>query len=252
MKKTRIGIVGGTRGMGKWFAEYLMEKGYAVEVLGKGGECEIPALAARSHVLVVAVPIAATIETIRNAGPHMAADGLLMDLTSLKAEPVKAMLEHSRSEVIGLHPLFGPGVPTLREENVFIWPARSGRWLPWLRSMLLHDGARLVETTPEKHDEMMGYVQVLTHLSTIAAGLVLRESGIGQEEFWRFSTPAFRAGLERRDKIFLTNPRLYGELIALNPKAGAVAEAFERNLSRVRGVIEGRGAEGLMELIQEA
>lgn len=238
--------------MGKWFADYFLSKGFPVEVLGRREEDDIPALASGSNAVVVAVPIGVTINTIRKAGPHMREDALLLDLTSLKVSPVREMLESSACEVIGLHPLFGPGVPALRGENIFICAARGKRWLPWLKEMLVQDGARLVETTPEKHDEMMAYVQALTHLSTIMTGLVLKESGIEQEDFLRFSTPAFRTGITMVDKVFRKNPRLYGDIIALNPKTAAIAEAFRRNLSRVMGFIDERDAEGLARWIKGA
>jgi prephenate dehydrogenase len=250
MKKIRMGIIGGTRGMGKWFADYFRGKGLHVEVVGKRDENDIPLLASRCNAVVVAVPITVTTETIRRAGPHMSEDSLLMDLTSLKVEPVREMLESSACEVIGLHPLFGPGVSSLRGENVFIYAARGKRWFPWLEHMLLCDGGRLVQTTPEKHDEMMAYVQVLTHLGTVVTGMVLRESAIHPADLLRFSTPAFRSGIAMMEKIFRTNPRLYGELIALNPKSHGVAEAFRRNLSRVLSFVGEQDGEGLARWIK--
>lgn len=251
MKKNRIGIIGGTRGMGRWFADYFTAKGLPVEVSGKGEEDGIPALAGRSDVLCVAVPIGVTVDTIRKAGPHVREDALLMDLTSVKVEPVRAMVESAGSEVIGLHPLFGPGVAALQGENIFICAARGKRWLPWLKEMLLLDGARLVETTPEKHDEMMAYVQVLTHLGTIVTGRVLKESGIDLSELLGFSTPAFRTGLAMAEKVFGENPRLYGDILAHNPGSRAVAGAFQRNLRRVVGFIDAQDADGLTRWIKE-
>ena len=41
-------------------------------------------------------------------------NALIMDLTSLKKEPVEAMLKYSEAEVIGIHPLFGPRERSLR------------------------------------------------------------------------------------------------------------------------------------------
>ena len=64
-------------------------------------------------MVVVSVPIEVTVKVIEQVGPLMQKDALLMDLTSLKAEPVAAMLRSSVAEVIGLHPLFGPAVDTL-------------------------------------------------------------------------------------------------------------------------------------------
>ena len=252
MKGARIGIMGGTGGMGRWFADFLKGQGCAVETLGKGQEDEIPALARRSSVVVVSVPIHATIRTIERVGPHMREDAVLMDLTSVKAEPVKRMLECSRSEVIGLHPLFGPGVVSLRGENVAVCPARGEKWLPRVRALFLSSGVRLVETTPERHDEMMSFVQVLTHLCGIMTGLALGESGIGREDLLSFSTPAFRAQLGLVKKIFGANPRLYADILSTNPGTPRIMEMLERNLSRVKAFVEKGDAEGLTGFILSA
>jgi prephenate dehydrogenase len=243
--ESRIYIIGGTGGMGEWFADFLRAKGYGVRVSGKDEETNIPSLAGWADVVVVAVPIHVTLETISKVGPHMREEDLLMDLTSLKAEPVRKMLECSRSEVIGVHPLFGPAVHDLKDENVVVCPARSTGWLPWVKEIFAAGGARLVEATPEKHDEMMAYVQALTHLGTIVTGLALRDSGMDREEFLRFSTPAFRDRMEAIDRVFRINPRLYGDILALNPEAGATVEAFQRNVSRILDFIDEKDAEGL-------
>ena len=61
-------------------------------------------------VIVVSVPIAATAGVIAEVGPLMKKGQLLMDLTSLKKEPVALMLKHSEADVVGCHPLFGPSI----------------------------------------------------------------------------------------------------------------------------------------------
>ena len=102
----------------------------------------------------------------------MKKDSLLMDLTSLKAGPVRAMLEASASEVIGLHPLFGPGVPSLEGQNIVLCRARGTRWLPWVRDIFGRKNANLIEATPERHDEVMAVVQALNHIEHDRPGSV--------------------------------------------------------------------------------
>src|SRR5208337_4995691 len=101
---------GGTGGMGRIFAELFRQQGYRVLVSGRRQGPDIPAMTAQCQVIIVSVPIGITVEIIERIGPLMEEDALLMDLTSLKTEPVQAMLRSSQAEVIGLHPLFGPGV----------------------------------------------------------------------------------------------------------------------------------------------
>ena len=57
-----------------------------------------------ADVVIVSVPIQATEAVIREVGPHVKKDGLLMDVTSIKQLPLEVMLastEASSSSVAG-------------------------------------------------------------------------------------------------------------------------------------------------------
>jgi prephenate dehydrogenase len=238
-----IGIIGGTGGIGRWFADFFQKEGFTVHVSGRGMGLRPAEMAGACPVVIVSVPIGVTQAVIRETGPHMKKDSLLMDLTSLKAGPVSAMLEASVSEVIGLHPLFGPGVQSLEGQNIVLCPARGGRWIPWVREVLGKRGANLIEATPDRHDEVMAVVQALNHLDTIVLGLAIRRSGIAREVLEAFSTPLFRGKLAMIDKVF-SRPELYTELITANPHAAAMIGLYGQILDRVgRIAIRGNAAD---------
>jgi len=187
MKDLAIGIIGGTGGIGKWFAAFFAGEGYPVHVTGRSAGMSLPELAAACSIVIISVPIAATIEVIREVGPLLPEDALLMDLTSLKEEPVRAMLAASRAEVIGCHPLFGPDAPSPAGQNIVLCPARGGRWLDFLQGIFVKNGARVTVTAPAEHDRMMALIQGLTHLETILMGLTLLDSGVEPSELAAFS-----------------------------------------------------------------
>jgi len=150
---------------------------------------DIPDLAMACQVIIVSVPIGVTSDVIRRVGPFLKEDALLMDLTSLKAEPVRVMLSSSSSEVIGLHPLFGPGYPPLRGRTSFFVPAAASAGIPGSGHTGGKWSARRGDNT-ERHDEIMAIVQGLNHLNTIALGLVLQEMGMKEKDLERFTTPS--------------------------------------------------------------
>ena len=244
MKDIRIGVIGGTRGMGKWFADFLKDQGYVVHVSGRKTGLTMAEMAAVCQVVVVSVPIGATIDIIAQVGPLMGEESLLMDLTSLKSEPVRAMLEYSRSEVIGCHPLFGPQVPSLARQNVIICPARGKKWLPWLEDLLTKGGARITEAEPEKHDEIMSVVQGLNHFNTIMMGLALSRMSASLAELDGFTTPFFDAKAGMVKKIFSENPRLYTEIICNNPEMARMIEIYRQVLEEINPrVVQGEAEE---------
>ncbi|HOF04493.1 MAG TPA: prephenate dehydrogenase/arogenate dehydrogenase family protein [Syntrophales bacterium] len=234
-----IGIIGGTRGMGKWFADFFRRNGYPVAATGRNRGPDLESLAAACPVVVVAVPIAVTAEVIGKIGPRLPPESLLMDLTSLKEGPVRAMLTASRCEVIGLHPLFGPGVTSLSGQNIAVCPARGESWRPWLTDILEKNGARLTETTPARHDEVMAVVQALNHFLTAALGLAIAAAGIDPEELRRFSTPVFRERLDHLHRL-LSHPDLYAHLIAGNPYGKKAINSCVEHLEGLRAAV-GRG-----------
>ena len=252
MKDIEIGIIGGTKGMGRLFARLFKEEGYPTFVSGRKIGMDPSTMAQKCRVIIVSVPISTTCEVIEQVGPYMKKESLLMDLTSLKGESIKSMLKSSVSEVIGLHPLFGPGVDSIAGYTIVLCPVRTEKWLQWLKDILVKNGANIMETTPERHDELMGLVQGLNHLNSITMGMVVRKSGADLTELRRFATPMFNTKLAGVEKAFTNNSRLYAEIISLNPNINRVIDLYAKTLSDLENVISRRDIEGFMELMRES
>ena len=252
MKNTEIGIIGGTRGMGHWFARFLEKEGYAVRVYGrKTSESDIAEMAGTCHVAVVSVPIGATGEVIAKVGPHMREASLLMDLTSLKRDSVKAMLETSVSEVIGCHPLFSPRVDSIAGQNIVLCPARAGKWITWLKDIFEKNGAFVLEATPEKHDQMMAVIQGLNHFNTIMMVLALRKSGVSLPELMNYATPTFRAKMDIIERLLYQNPGLYTDILTLNPEICGHIDVYEESVAKLKNLICERNAAGIADVIEK-
>jgi prephenate dehydrogenase len=251
LKKNQIGIIGGTGGIGKWFAHFFQKEGYLVHVSGRSTGLDFPALARQCPIIIVSVPIKATVEVIEQVGPLMPEKSLLMDFTSLKEEPVKAMLRSSCCEVIGLHPLFGPEIKALAGHNIVICPARTKKWLPKIKAVFKKSRARIIETTPERHDEWMALVQVLNHLNTITMGLALKRSDSDLKELYPVSTPAFNAKMELLKKIFGPNAGLYTQIITHNPHINRIFKDYQQSLSELKKMILRKDSGGLQKRIED-
>lgn len=251
MQDIQIGIIGGTGGMGRIFADLFREEGYTVHVSGRTQGLDIPTMAETCQVIIVSVPISITGEIIGKIGPIMGKDALLMDLTSLKTEPVQAMLHSSPAEIIGLHPLFGPGVDSINGHTIVLCPARTQGWLHWLRAILKNHNAAIIETTPERHDELMAVIQALNHLNSITMAMILQEWGEDLQELQGFTTPMFTTKLDIIREIFTNNPRLYAEIITLNPHISKITELYEKTLADITGMIERGDTEAFTNIMKK-
>ncbi|MEE9295284.1 MAG: prephenate dehydrogenase/arogenate dehydrogenase family protein, partial [Phycisphaerae bacterium] len=120
-----VAVIGGRGGMGSLMVRLFGDLGHAVMVAdldADGVARDTAKLAEAADVVVVSVPIDVTEQVIREIGPRVAARGLLMDVTSVKQFPMKAMLESTSASVVGTHPMFGPGVHSLQGQRVVVCP----------------------------------------------------------------------------------------------------------------------------------
>jgi len=251
MNDCNIGIIGGTGGIGRWFADFFADAGFTVHVSGRSSGMDVKEMTATCSVVIISVPIGATVEVIRTVGPMMPRDSLLMDFTSLKGEPVACMLEASRSEVMGCHPLFGPDVSSMNGLNIILCPARADKWRHWAADVFSSAGAVVTESTTEEHDEFMAIVQGLNHFNSIMMGLAVRDSGLDGSVLQRFTTPLFSAKMAIVEKILTGNMRLYTDIITHNPHFGSMLTLYERNVTAVRECIENHDTERLTKLFEK-
>jgi prephenate dehydrogenase len=129
-----VGIVGSQGAFGRWLARFLRER-MGVQVIGRDPpatpRCRRRELALQADVLVFSTPIRHTVAIIDGYVAAAAGDEagkLWLDLTSIKQQPVAAMLR-SRAEVAGLHPMTAPPkIDTLAGRTMAVCRARVDRW----------------------------------------------------------------------------------------------------------------------------
>jgi chorismate mutase/prephenate dehydrogenase len=221
-------IVGGAGAMGVVLAQLFRELGHRVEIADLGSAPTAEQLAPLADVVVISVPIAVTELVIRQLGPRVRPDALLLDVTSIKASPLRAMLESTRASVVGTHPMFGPGSSSLLGQRVVLCRGRGDAWYSWLSDSLHARGLTITEAGADEHDRAMALVQVLTHFQTQVFGLALARMAIPLEVSRRFTSPAYLLELYVAARHFAQSPELYGPLEMRNPATAEITEQFRR------------------------
>jgi prephenate dehydrogenase len=264
----RATVIGGYGGMGRIFASLLKSEGCSVVI---SGPTESKGLKAASElgveyvkgnaeassgadIIVITVPIAATADTIAEVAPHVKAGGLLMDLTSVKGWPCELMAKHSGAdtEVIGTHPVFGPRVGSLDGQVIVLTPVRGAKWLPWLKGVLQKHNARVIESTPDEHDEVMAVVQGLTHFTYISVGKTLKDVGFDVKRSRQFSSPIYDLMLDMVGRIIGQDPHLYAEIQMQNPKVTAMHEAYLGAAGKLSEAVRNKDEPGFVSMMAEA
>lgn len=221
-----VAIVGGHGKIGALLARLFADLGHRVLIADLDTSLRPVDAAAAADVVVISVPIDRTEAVIREVGPHVREDALLMDVTSLKEAPMRAMLESTRASVLGTHPMFGPSVHTLQGQRVVLCRGRGDAWADWVAHTFSARGLVVTETTPQQHDRAMSVVQVLNHFQTQVLGLTLARLGIPLEESLRFTSPSYLLELYVVARHFAQSPGLYGPIEMRNPASGDVTAAF--------------------------
>jgi len=232
-----IAIIGGEGGMGRSLNTLFSDLGH--EVLSADLETALrpEQVAATADVVIISVPIRDTRSVIEQLGPLVREDALLMDVTSIKTDPMEAMLASTDASVLGTHPMFGPGVNTYQGQRVVICPGRGDAWLDWARQMFTARGLVITETTPSEHDSMMAIVQVLHHFKTQVLGLALSRAGAPLEETLRFTSPAYLLEAYVTGRHFAQSPDLYGPIEMLNPDSERIIKGFQEAAAHLAGVL---------------
>lgn len=245
-----VAVVGGAGKIGRVMVRLFADLGHRVIVADVDTELTPAAAAAAADVTVISVPIEVTERVIGELGPHVREDALLMDVTSVKAAPVAAMLASTRASVLGTHPMFGPGVHTLQGQRVVLCRGRGDAWADWVAQALAARGLVVTEATPEAHDRAMSVVQVLTHFQTQVLGLTLARLGMPLEETLRFTSPAYLLELYVAARHFAQSPALYGPIEMRNPRSREVTEAFAA-AAREMGAIVGGSDQAAFDAVFE-
>lgn len=251
MKKITVGIIGGTGKMGRFFRKFFEMNNCRVLVSSgstklKPGDC-----AKKSDVVMISVPMDAAVEIIKKVSHYVNKDSLLIDTTSIKAAPVKAMLRYSKCEVIGMHPLFGPNVSSLKSQTIVLCPARAKKWLKWLVDIFEKNGAVIKISTPDKHDKMMSLIQGLNHFSTLAAAHAMKQAGIKISESLEFASPVYKLRMMMIGRILSQDPELYADIGIMNSNNKKMLDMLENSSKELKRIIETKDRKEFIKYFDE-
>ena len=233
----KAGIIGGTGKMGRLFVPVFGRAGYEVVVAGRSTAITARDIAQSCDLVVVSVPIRDTVRVIEEIAPLLARNQLLCDFTSLKVKPIEAMLT-SKANVVGLHPMFGPTVNSLKSQTIIVCPARvEEHLLDRLVAVFRNEGARCTMTTPEEHDRMMAVVQGLTHYVTLCMAESIRRLGVDIGATQEFTSPVYQIELSLVGRLLAQDPDLYADILQLNPYIPEVIGACRSSAGDLAAII---------------
>ena len=264
----KIGIIGGTRGLGKTLAWYLKDFNYDVTVTGRdrivGNQVSEELgikysdnnkkIVQNSDIVIISVPISSTEAVIEELAPFMKEGSLMLDVTSVKEGPSRKMKEclGEGVEFIPTHPVFGPRTTDLKGQIIVLTPIEKGKWYPIIYKFLEDKGMRIIETTAEHHDDMMGVVQVLTHFSYISTASAIEKLQIDIKDTENYESPIYNLMIDTIARIVSQNPYLTYSIQHENKRGEKIRQALFDSVSELKDALTKEDEDKFVEIALKA
>ncbi len=244
-----ITIIGGNGRMGKFFNNELTAAGHQVNTLGsnwQGADSLLP----QADLVLISVPIERTCEIIERAAQYLTPNTALADITSIKVEPVKAMLEHHSGAVMGLHPMFGPSVESFAGQKVVVCSGRNDEAFDWLLDLMQNQQAELIFSTPEEHDQMMVMIQATRHFCRLTQAVYLAQEKVDIDKSLSMSSPVYRQEIDIIKRLLNQNPELCVDIMLATEERCQAIRLLADTYNRLAQLIENNDREGLIKEIE--
>lgn len=269
-EKRNITIIGGTRGLGEWIANQLKKENLNITITSRNktsGEKVAKKLGVNysddnitavknADIILLSVPIEHMLTTIKEVAPYAPTGSLLMDITSVKKEPSKALLKYAPKdvEILPCHPMFGPRIPNLEGQVVILTPLknRSKKWFPIIEEYLRKNDAKIVLSTPEEHDKTMSVVQGLTHFSYISLASTIEKLNINVKKSREFASPIYSLMLDMISRIVSQNPYLYYSIQKSNKETHIARKKLIEESINLANLVENSEEKKFVENMRES
>ncbi len=252
MKQKTVAIIGGYGGMGGILCTLFQDFGHDVILADLDTTVTNTQAVKDADVVAIAVPIASTVDVIKEVGPHCKKEALLFDVTSTKTLPLETMLQHFEGSVIGTHPLFGPSVHSLQGQKIAVVCGRdNGEWHDWLCKIFAARGLSILDTTAKEHDRAMGIVQVLTHQTTEVLGRTIQQLDVDVRRTLEFTSPIYLMELLMAARHFAQSADLYASIQMNNPETSQVLDALQRVGDELRTIVLEKDREKFRTIFSE-
>jgi len=256
MKK--VTVIGAGGQMGQWFAKYFASKGFEVtgfdsesKVVGKDikvAESLVGGILKADYV-VLCTPTRRTPEIIRLIAKEMKRDTYLIEISSEKSKVVASLSKMpAKINPICIHPMFGPGVKTIKGQNIISVPIKDAKKeLTMAKS--LFEGANFVTIDAAEHDKKIAVILGLTHLMNLVfANIISKDEKMLLTE--KMSGTTFRVQKILAESIMTESPELIETIIA-NPEIRRVAEELWKDIGRLLTAVQESKTEEVIDYIKE-
>ena len=180
--------------------------------------------------VILAVPVQNLTEAIESIRPHLNPGTLVIDVGSVKLQPLQQMLEllPEEVEILGTHPMFGPqsAVDGLHGHRIVLCPVRTARADQVQRFLEEQLRLEVIVSDAETHDRDIAQTQALAQfVGRALAALDRSDSAI--------RTPGYEHLREVAETVGEDSWELFSAIQNINPYAREMRDRLMRHLEDV-------------------
>ncbi len=256
--KKKLTVIGAGGQMGKWFTKYFASKNFEVtgydlenKILGKD-IIEASSLVGgilKADYVILCTPTRKTPEIIRLIAKEMQRGTYLIEISSEKSKVVSSLSKMpAKINPICIHPMFGPGIKTIKGQNIISVPIKDAKKELTVAKSLF-EGANFVTIDAVEHDKKIAVILGLTHLvNLVFAKIISKDEKMMLTE--KMSGTTFRVQKILAESIMTESPELIETIIA-NPEIRRVAEELWKDVGRLLTDIQESKTEEVVNYIKE-
>ena len=253
-----VTVIGAGGQMGQWFIKYFTSKGFKVtgydsekKVTGKKvivSESLVGGILKTEYV-VLCTPTRRTPEIIRLIAKEMQRGTYLIEISSEKSKVVTSLAKMpAKINPICIHPMFGPGIKSLKGQNIISVPIKDAKKELTVAKELF-EGANFVTIDASEHDKKIAVILGLTHLiNLVFANIISKDEKTHLTE--KMSGTTFRVQKTLAESIMTESPELIETIIA-NPEIRRVAEELWKDIGRMLTSVQESKTEEVITYIKE-
>ncbi|WP_369601570.1 bifunctional prephenate dehydrogenase/3-phosphoshikimate 1-carboxyvinyltransferase [Hahella sp. SMD15-11] len=267
-----LGLIGGSfalavrqRGLARQVVGYDLresERRTALELgLVEAAPDTIEAAVDGADVVMLAVPVKAMEDVLRQLAPHLPPQALLTDAGSVKGEVVEAarrVFGRIPSRFVPGHPIAGSEKSGAAAANPELYARHKTILTPLpetdplaverIRRLWEGIGAEVIEMDVAHHDEVLAATSHVPHLIAFSLVDTLADAEDNREIF-RYAAGGFRDFT----RIASSDPVMWRDIFLTNRDAVLhVLDTFSQDLGQLRGAIERRDGEALIRVFTRA
>lgn len=196
----------------------------------------------RPELVINAVTVKYTISAFKEVIPHLPADCIISDISSVKTG-LKEFYEHCGHRYVSTHPMFGPTFANLNQlshENAIIISEGDYMGRIFFKDLYSRLGLNIYEYSFEEHDKTVAYSLSIPFVSTFVFAAVMKHQDAPGTTFKRHMNIA--KGVLNEDDFLLQE-------ILFNPYTSEQVEQIRTELKLLLEIIDNKDAKGMKEYL---